>query len=58
MAQHATHTERIEYDHAPIPATEADLPDFGVPEAPQVTTDAVEGHETFEAPDFGGLKDR
>ena len=58
MAQQATHSDTIEYDHAPIPAAEADLPDFGVPEASLVTHSRTEDHASFEAHDFGGSRDR
>jgi hypothetical protein len=58
MAQQATHSDTIEYGHAPIPAAEADLPDFGKPEASPVTHRRTEDHASFEAHDFGGSRDR
>jgi len=58
MAQQTSHSDTIEYDHAPIPAAEADLPDFGIPEASAATPDRTEDHPSFEAHDFGGTRDR
>ncbi|HEX4400440.1 MAG TPA: hypothetical protein VHZ98_03860 [Galbitalea sp.] len=60
MAQQATQTrsDTIEYGHAPIPAAEADLPDFGIPEASPATRGRTEDHASFEAHDFGGTRDR
>jgi hypothetical protein len=60
MARQATHTsgDTIEYGHAPIPAAEADMPDFGKPEASPATRGRTEDHPSFEAHDFGGPQDR
>jgi hypothetical protein len=58
MAQEDATTHTLEYGHAPIPAAEANFPDFGEPEASHVTGAEPEDHAAFEAPDFGGAGDR
>ncbi|HMH59112.1 MAG TPA: hypothetical protein VK537_08020 [Galbitalea sp.] len=57
MAQEDAGTHTLEYGHAPIPAVEAEFPDFGEPEASHVAGDKSEAPAAFEAPDFGGAED-
>lgn len=58
MAHEEVGTQTLEYGHAPIAAVEAEMPDFGVPEARHISGAELEGHAAFEAPDFGGAADR
>jgi hypothetical protein len=58
MAHEEVGTQILEYGHAPIAAAEAEMPDFGEPEASHISGSGLEGHAAFEAPDFGGASDR
>jgi hypothetical protein len=58
MAHEEVGTQTLEYGHAPIAAAEAEMPDFGEPEASHMALTELEGHAAFEAPDFGGASDR
>ena len=58
MAHEEVGTQTLEYGHAPIAAAEAEMPDFGEPEASHIAGAEFEGHEAFEAPDFGGTSGR
>jgi hypothetical protein len=58
MAHEEVGTQTLEYEHAPIAAAEAELPDFGEPEASHISDSEPEDHAAFEAPDFGGAADR